>query len=381
MTLSESSIEDIRVALDSISARYEIAITPPKKPSWVLRAFSDPSNIEIRDGLIPIGTLQPQQDLNQNYDFDLTWKKKLDEDIKEQGLDALAWYTSFHRKQSEWGIFIPISSLYFIADNWFENLRVTIEKKLLYAFEILYFHESFHYAIDRNIASWELAFGLPFRENTSKLLPPNKYLEIEEALANAYMLKHLLPKLPKSGQNSLINAIRNSPAGYRDAECYLDIDKYLIGAEENIKTYVMPSGLSEFQHLQPQFIHWASQFSLSPFININECPTYIIHDENKVGIPPTSLKWLQTIPFINETKKFKKQLNKLHPNLQKAWKTKKNELSFHIPPHPEFEELSGRKGIFSIRLNKSYRAHLTSKGNFEYWDALEVGTHGDMGHG
>ena len=144
----------------------------------------------------------------------------------------------------------------------------------------------------------------------------------------------------------------------------------------------MPSGLSEFPHLQPQFIYWASQFSFEPFINVNECPIHIIHDEEKVGIPPTSLKWLLSIPFINETKKFKKQFNKLHPNLQKAWVNKKDDLAYSVPPHPEFEELSGnRKGIFSIRLNKGYRAHLIPKDNFNHWDALGVGTHKEMGHG
>ena len=77
------------------------------------------------------------------------------------GIDALAWYSSFHNFRREWGIYIPILSLVYIARRWLKRLGIPLERKLQVAFWLVHEHELFHFATDYMVAQWEILLNVP----------------------------------------------------------------------------------------------------------------------------------------------------------------------------------------------------------------------------
>jgi hypothetical protein len=56
-------------------------------------------------------------------------------------------------------------------------------------------------------------------------------------------------------------------------------------------------------------------------------------------------------------------------------------LAVAIPPGADFKEWGKGSGVFSLRLNDNYRAHIQRPNVGDIWTALDLGTHKEMGHG
>lgn len=112
------------------------------------------------------------------------------------GIDALAWYSSFHNSRPEWGIYIPLLSLLYIARRWLKRLGIPIERKLQVAFRLLHEHELFHFATDYMVAQWEILLDVPcWAMLMEQKRATAAYIKEEEKLANAHMLRQLAPRL------------------------------------------------------------------------------------------------------------------------------------------------------------------------------------------
>jgi hypothetical protein len=79
------------------------------------------------------------------------------------GIDALAWYVSFHHDGPDWRIYIPISSLAYFECRVFNQLPLAREEKWHLALEILLAHERMHFIVDYHCAQWELLLQSPCR--------------------------------------------------------------------------------------------------------------------------------------------------------------------------------------------------------------------------
>lgn len=64
------------------------------------------------------------------------------------GLDALAWYVSFHHADGLWGIFIPVSSLAYLEHRVFAGLPFPRGKLWEFSLKMLCEHERMHFAVD-----------------------------------------------------------------------------------------------------------------------------------------------------------------------------------------------------------------------------------------
>ena len=133
--------------------------------------------------------------------------EELDKEIYEYGIEALAWYISFHRS-SKWGIYFRVRGLFYLS-NLFKtkNNLNDINCRIKIAFEVLFYHEFFHFLTDLTAATMEMIYKKPIYNNyfdsiniviknaPVKLLHqccnPNAegFILIEEPLANAYVLK------------------------------------------------------------------------------------------------------------------------------------------------------------------------------------------------
>jgi hypothetical protein len=117
--------------------------------------------------------------------------------IEARGTDALAWYYPFHWKIAQHGIYISSKGALWLAERYLrrkysENPIENLSKKLRFAAHALLRHELFHFAVECMVANWELATGVACYIKAQKKLrspPEYRYIDDEEALANAYMIR------------------------------------------------------------------------------------------------------------------------------------------------------------------------------------------------
>src|SRR5262245_37786215 len=81
--------------------------------------------------------------------------------LLERGTDALAWYVTFHAPGAQWGVYIPTSSLLYMATQVFGRLKMDLESRIRIAFRALHQHELFHFAVDCMASQWEAFSGKP----------------------------------------------------------------------------------------------------------------------------------------------------------------------------------------------------------------------------
>jgi hypothetical protein len=306
----------------------------------------------------------------------------LDDDVAEKGIEALAWYVSLHNSEDEWGIYIPMTSVHYLVNRLFEKEKISDTRKFNLAFDLLLHHERFHFLADYAQTQTELLLGVACRYMLKNQFPKGKYLEIEEALANAFMLNQLQNSATKKQLEKIKKFVLNQPAGYRDALPYSEDPEYFNhGQSEVVKAYVGLVALDKNVSLPISSIDWQSSFISPEKTDWSECPVFIIQDDERMGLPPLVPKFLPCIPDIRETKKFLKKFSKLPQQYQNSWLETKSDLTVKPPNPKQFEALKGKmRGIYSLRVGSGHRAHLKPINEYEYWEAFEIGTHTEMRH-
>jgi plasmid maintenance system killer protein len=309
--------------------------------------------------------------------------KRLDEEISREGFEALAWYVSFHNSHDDWGIFIPTSSIQYLATRLAElnDDHVSTRYEQI-ALRMLLLHETFHFYVDYAQTQFELILKMPCRHFLRQQFKNGGYLEIEEAAANAFMYKHLT----EESDGALLHAVRKfieiQPAGYREGYRLADdIELFTASLEETIKSYVGIPMLSSNSLFAPDTLEWNAFYPELSSDLLEACSVHLLHDCTSLGLPDFEPKFFTSVSDIRETKHFKKRFAKLDPQYQRAWVQKKQELS--VPPlnRKQFEGLKPpKKGIYSVRVGKGHRAHLKPFNGYEYWEATDIGTHTELGH-
>jgi hypothetical protein len=310
---------------------------------------------------------------------------QLDQSVLEKGVDALAWYVNFHIRGAQWGVYIPTSGLAYMMVRVFGRLPVNTDTKLKIAFRALHQHELFHFAVDYMSAQWEAITGMPCYRPARDLRDATwGYVIREEELANAHMIRSLrggLPALKVRGRaEALRQFTRKQPPGYKDAERSTRRIAFDAGCEALARDYVSKISRIELGFLGG--VDLLRMYPLSPVIDWRYCPIHIIHDKHRLNIPPVELGLFSNIEVISEDERFKKQLSALSKVTQEAWSRTKRKLAVTTALKGldfKFWEHRGTDKVYSIRLNDNYRAHLAYDG--VRWAAVQVGTHGAMGHG
>lgn len=135
--------------------------------------------------------------------------------IKQEGIDILAWYTSF-RSSRNWGIFIRRYAIKGFAHQFATKTGQPLQHCLRAAYEVLYGHELFHFQVDcgylklDELASAHSLTGSGSYQKSRILNKP--WDDLEEALANARSLH----KTRRPFKSELTQIFNTSPHGYRD---------------------------------------------------------------------------------------------------------------------------------------------------------------------
>lgn len=308
-----------------------------------------------------------------------------------RGSDAYGWYTTFHQKQVQYGIHIPFEGVLAFVVHAFANVDVPLDRKVELAFHAILRHELFHFNVDCMAANWELATGAAvYWRGKDRYREPLGYVQLEEALANAYMLrgfKNPTRSLSKSGgaYQALKRFCARQPAGYCDGPRYV-----------RTRGNYFESYFGQCFELSEMYQHessstWTSPESLDALIfypdliriDWTRCPI-IISDEyglrEALGI---GISHFEMVDFIEETDSFAKSVGKLDRRLQNLWATRKQDLARSTALKSlDFKQWKpSGKDVYSVRLDGNFRAHLRYDRDTSKWFAEQVGDHKMMRHG
>jgi Txe/YoeB family toxin of Txe-Axe toxin-antitoxin module len=155
--------------------------------------------------------------------------------------------------------------------------------------------------------------------------------------------------------------------------------RYRDGLEEVVKDYVGLHAAATNWSLAVPLVEWAAAFNPPGGLDFTECPVHLLHDDERLG--PLGPRFLPRLPAIQETKTFVKRLKRLARQFQESWERKKRELQVGPISAKQFEALKGKmSGVYSVRVGSGHRAHLRPVAGYEVWEAIDIGTHTEMGH-
>jgi hypothetical protein len=251
------------------------------------------------------------------------------------------------------------------------------------AFRILHEHELSHFATDYMVAQWEIVLNIPcWAVLLEQKQATGIYVEDEEKLANAYMLRRLAARLSAVQYRAVEAATLRQPPGYSEgANCVVE-EAFRGGLGELAKLYLGPQALRLPLNMSTGVVALESFYPLWPALDASRCPVHLIDDARGLALPPIDVTIIDRIPHIEETEPFKKALLDLPRDIQKRWQKKKEQLATGLPRHPEFERLKGTTSdTYSIRVGLKHRAHLQPDADYSRWYAVGIGAHTEMGHG
>lgn len=358
-------------------------------------------NDKLTDSIKPIISEENiLEDIREN-DNEEVWGS-----IYKNGLEAIAWYKSFHYS-NYWGIYISYSGLLRFAQK-FNKLIKDEEIAIDLAWNALMAHEAVHYAVDVACAKVEVITQQPiYIPGKSKNKGQAGYSVDEERIAEGALLSYIKSKSkkistltnnPMSLYQFALDYSSRMPAGYKDgyqADTMLNFKKYAdIYLSDLIRAsgVVNPNSFFDFSSLELS--------SLMPLKNNrggytpgktdwSECPIYIVNDSNYSGITVGLISFL-TLFNIHETQKFNK---KISPQYINAWqKTKqllgdpvsnKNSPTLDFKRWPREDDKYKKTKAWSVRVGgtkSNMRAHLDEQLDTGIWEADRFGNADQMGH-
>jgi len=304
-----------------------------------------------------------------------------------RGVDALGWYLTFHQLHSQHGVHLTFEGVAWLAIQFFGSLNMPLARKLELAFHAILRHELFHFEADCMIANWELTNGVELYWSSRRYRNAKGYIELEEGLANAYMLrgfKHptrLLANAP-GAYAALRKFSLLQGAGYEDGPTLVGSrTSYLSGCRD----------LSAMYREAAEHGTWPVPKAFDPVmvypnparIDWTRCPI-MIYDQvgifESLGIRPA---YFQVVIDIEETDRFLRAFRSLDRSIQRRWEASKDGLSRSTALKSlDFKHWS-KEGpdVYSVRVGGNFRAHLRYDRQQSRWFAEAIGDHKKMKHG
>lgn len=313
--------------------------------------------------------------------------------VQRTGIEALAWYVSFHDDQCQWGIYVPLSSLALMDELYLSKLRIGRDRRLHLAWSALLLHEQMHFAVDYACAWLELILRAPIRREftarfkgsspPASFAPSEAYLEIEEAAANAHMLRRLARRESRQVMRTIEGFVERQPPGYKEGLRATSDASFAEATAETLRSYFALWAIEHRLDFGNPKTDWLRLLPLDDESASSECPVYVIDDLDKIGVAAGSLRLIQCISGIVETAEFEKQYRRQNADVQSDWSRKKEEIKIRLPSPPRFEKLRDWKPpTWSLRLRAGHRVHLQPPDSVTtVWRAVAIGNHKEMGHG
>ncbi len=315
---------------------------------------------------------------------------------EEDGIDALAWYVSFHRDPQNWGIYIPISGLLRFANNispsgpgpsgWEGVVNLALRGLLA--------HERIHFAVDYAAGQVELLFNAPCYIQARAALSNGRYVPDEEKLANGACLRSIRWKpanlnVPDAYKAALAFTLKQ-PDGYREGggcvvtRDFLDLANRFVGeVAAQLPGPVKPliANPVDYTKLLPlgPLVEYRGRASRMSTVDGSQCPVFLIHDESVLSIPFGSIFFITQITEIIHSRRFERDLKRI--GMYDEWDEVKSILAdpwkpnsrVHFKPWPP-DDKPGIKGWSTSvgRGNSNIRAHIHQHLDTGEWIAERI---------
>ncbi|MBR0798719.1 hypothetical protein JQ615_25355 [Bradyrhizobium jicamae] len=306
------------------------------------------------------------------------------------GTDALGWYFPFHYQIAQHGIYLSSKGILQLAAQCFnrkysDDPTEDLSRKLRYSAHAILRHEAFHFAAECMAANWELATGAPcYIRARTQLRGTAGYVEQEEALANAYMLRGFrwISSVTEGARaaQSLKAYVKKQPVGYNRGPDYVATDRYEFGCRDLAFNYNRQMDLEWFAPRAT--FDSAALYPNATRIDWRRCPIIILDEGGlmaALGIVP---RFIGKVADIAESSVFGRQLAQLGTGYSRKWQATKEKLRQSTSARGlDFKPWKkGGNGCFSVRVDRDVRAHLRNHLATQTWLAEEIGRHDAMGH-
>ena len=301
-----------------------------------------------------------------------------------RGIDAFGWYMGFHQRQYQWGVYVPVTGVAAYAMQALAGVDISGEQKLNIAMRSILAHERFHFAAEVGVAQLELALQRPIywpaRDNRTAW---SEILLVEEQLATAAQLRDVRfarDSASRAASRGVTEHSRLLPPGYRDGY-------KLVGSRHDFEGRMLDHGQAvweaalgappaygfEMHHLYPAFRTY----------ELARCPVHVLMDQARYGLGNLPFFLISTVEITEESTEFLKKLRKLPSYARKKWDKTRNLLAQSTStPGLDFNPWPpGGRDCFSVRVDRTLRAHLRFDSSLTRWLAESIGFHTEMGHG
>ncbi|MBA2448883.1 MAG: hypothetical protein H0V51_12735 [Chloroflexi bacterium] len=333
-------------------------------------------------------------------------------EIDQRGIEAIAWYISFHTSPAAWGIYIADDGVEAFAQHAFGSLPgLSDGEKLRLALQVVIDHERFHYWTDVacaqiEFASWRPIY-LPYLLNHPDL--SSSVCQLEEALANSRAWRTVKAR---EARMALETHLRYQPPGYRDWNRYRSPNAYALGRRQlgaDIHSapaspaapapprVLPPAGAlskEERRAVTKQLLASANAKRLNPAVapvRWRAAPYEWFFDEHRAGAGKAQIP-IRSIPsrhrervrpflvpharpiVVQESPRFVAQLRKLAKEIQQKWEHKtKPSLETGDWNGLKFDKKAGSKDVWRCRVGLRHRAEFQHLGGIKY-EALRIGS-------
>jgi hypothetical protein len=327
--------------------------------------------------------------------------------LNKNGLEAIAWYKSFHYS-NYWGIYISYSGLLRFAKK-FNKFINDEEISIDLAWNALMSHEAIHYAVDVACAKIEAITQQPiYIPGKSKNKGQAGYSVDEERIAQGALLSYIKSNSRKLSLLANIDSMilyefaldhsSRMPDGYKEGYKAVTMPNFKKYADVYLSDLIRAAGL-----INPNSFFDFSSLELSSLMPLknnrggytpgktdwSECPIYVVNDSNYSGITSGLISFL-TLFNIHETQKFNK---KISPQYVNDWHKTKQLLGDPVykkySPTLDFKRWRSEDSKYnntrawSVRVGgtkSNMRAHLDEQLETGNWEADRFGNADEMGH-
>jgi len=306
-------------------------------------------------------------------------RKRIRAKIETDGMDALAWYRSFHWTPTDkWGIYVTTSGIYYIADEVFKKAPQITAQNLYFdnldylreSYRFLFLHEFFHFITD--IAAVSLEMGSPtivkskYEIYTAQVYekPTQDYQPIEEALANAFTYHRFYGEKLR---NQISIFMDDQPRGYNSFRRFL-WGNFRKGRRE-LGTSLTQGSASH--SIAPMEILFDCQYENLSFSDV---PVYLVNDMKN---PKYGISFVNSIKLseLVETSTFSQDFIDLPENIKEKYQKQRNKFQ-SLSRGLNFEKLKGWNNIYTMRIDNNYRLSLRPING--KWELLRIGNHDDI---
>jgi hypothetical protein len=216
--LLENIINNLRETVPEAFVDKEPSIPWINEKTWVIDSREFPYFRE--SPIFPPIFVDPEVEVPETDEY-------LEGEVRSNGVEALAWYVPFHQSK-RWGFYFRVRGICYLS-NFFKNQSniKDVNQRIKKAFEVLFYHEFFHFLTEITAAHMEMSYKKPLYNDYVQFIAKTKYggLLIEEPLANAYVLK----RIPKRDYPQVKKFFNIQPPPYSTFWKFIPDTDFLIG--------------------------------------------------------------------------------------------------------------------------------------------------------